>query len=118
MTKDNDFRRAVHKAAAKLVKQATSEPANSANDGDVRECVSVNGVLIDLEDVSHHLRSQYRSASRSVGMHAEARDELKDVGERMLAEVFPKMAMKAAIRSGGISGHDAVARLMGFKKKS
>lgn len=91
--------------------------SNNTNDRDVRECISVNGVVIDLGDVSHNLRSQYHSVSRRLGMHAEAQDELKEIGERILAEVFPKMAMKAAVRSKVSGDHAVASRLMGFKKK-
>ena len=37
------------------------------NDDDVIECISINGVMIDLRDVSHSLRQQYHAASRKVG---------------------------------------------------
>jgi hypothetical protein len=89
---------------------------DNTNDNGVREFVRVNGVDIDLADVSHDLRMQYRRVSEKAGKRAQAQAELQAVGEAMLAEAFPQMAMKAAIRSGRVTGHNAIARLMGFKK--
>jgi hypothetical protein len=91
--------------------------SNNTADNGVRELVRVNGVDIDLEDVSPGLRRQYHYASRQAGKHANAKAELQAIGEAMLAEAFPKMAMKAAMRNP-ISGHSAVSHLMGFKKKA
>ena len=64
------------------------------NDDDVIECISINGVMIDLRDVSHSLRQQYHAASRKVGRSDRARDHLKAVCERILAEQAPAIAEK------------------------
>jgi len=80
-----------------------------AKDDSVVECVSIRGTIIDLRNVSPLLRSQYRAASRRVGRHEKARDELNRVGEAILAE----QAIKVAPR---FSGHDAMAKILGRKK--
>ena len=87
------------------------------NDDDVIECISINGVMIDLRDVSHSLRQQYHSASRAVGRSDRARDHLKAVGEKILAEQAPKLATKAftgAHKRSRVNGAAAIARLMGI----
>lgn len=91
----------------------------TSNNNDVIECISINGVMIDLRDVSHTLRQQYHSASRAVGRSDRARDHLKAVGERILAEQAPKLATKAftaAHKRSRVSGPDAIAKLMGVKR--
>lgn len=85
------------------------------DDNDVIECISINGTIIDLRDVSHTLRQQYHTASRAVGRSDRARDHLKAVGEKILAERAPAIAEKAfraAHRRSRISGHAAIAKLM------
>jgi len=80
-------------------------------DNDVVECVSINGTLIDLRDVSHDLRRQYHAASRKVGRHDRARDELRQVGEAILAEQAPNLATKAfaaAHKQSRVRGDHAV----------
>lgn len=75
-------------------------------DNDLIECVSIRGVVINLADVSHALRRQYHTASRAVGRGDKARDELNRVGEAILAEQMPKLAIKYA---PAIRGDRAVA---------
>lgn len=89
------------------------------NDNDVAEFVSVHGVMIDLRDVSPSLRQQYHAASRKVGRSDRARDHLKAVGEKILAEQAPAIADKAfraAHKRSRISGPNAIAKLMGVKR--
>ena len=87
------------------------------SDTDVAEFVSVNGTLIDLRDLSPGLRQQYHQASRAVGRSDRARDHLKAVGEKILAEQAPKLAAKAftaAHKRSRVNGAAAIARLMGL----
>jgi hypothetical protein len=83
---------------------------NNTDDRDLIECISIRGVIIDLRDVSHELRRAYHLATRSVGRLDKARDELKRVGEAILAEQLPRLAIKHA---PAVRGSRAVAtRLM------
>ncbi|MFZ3353136.1 MAG: hypothetical protein WA268_19975 [Xanthobacteraceae bacterium] len=77
---------------------------------DLIECISIRGCIIDLRDVSHELRRQYHLATKGVGRLDRARDELKRVGEAILAEQLPRLAIKYA---PAVRGSRAVAtRLM------
>jgi hypothetical protein len=87
---------------------------DNTNDPDVIECISVNGIVIDLRDVSHSLRREYHMASCAVGRHDKARDQLRAVGERILAEQLPKLAIKYAPKVSG--DHAVMAKMMGLKK--
>ena len=92
----------------------------NVNDPDVIECISVNGIVIDLRDVSHDLRRQYHAASRRVGRHDKARDELQRVGERILESQLPDLAtkaFKAAVTTTRVSGKQAVEKLLGIGLK-
>jgi hypothetical protein len=100
----------ISKAAAK---SDLTKADQNVNDPDVIECISVNGIVIDLRDVSHDLRRQYHAASRCVGHHDKARAELQQVGEQILAEQLPRLAIKYAPR---VTGRDAMAKILGIKK--
>jgi hypothetical protein len=87
----------------------------SNNDDSVVECISVNGTIIDLRDVSHQLRQRYHAAARGVGRGDKARDELNRVGQAILNEQVPILATKAftdAHKRSRVSGHAAMTRLM------
>lgn len=89
------------------------------NDKDVLEFASIGGVLVDLSTVSHNLRSRFHAAARAAGKGDKARDELKRIGEAILAEQAPAIAEKAfraAHKQSRVSGHDAIAKLMGVKR--
>jgi hypothetical protein len=106
---------ATHAAKARArLRKAVADTPDAQADG-VSTTVTVNGVDIKLDDVSPGLRRQYHDASKKTARHAGAKDDLQAIGEQMLAEVFPKMAMKYATLKP-IRGHDAVAHLMGLKK--
>jgi len=83
---------------------------DNTKDSDVIECVSIHGTVIDLRRVSPNLRDRYRAASRRVGYHEDARDELNRVGEAILVE----QAIKVAPR---FSGKHAVEKLLGVGLK-
>jgi hypothetical protein len=78
----------------------------------------VNGVIIDLSDVSHELRRQYHTASRAVGRSDKARAELNAVGEKILAERMPHLAVKHAPAVRGdhanLTGQPAASIPAGF----
>jgi hypothetical protein len=85
------------------------------NDDGVVECISINGTIIDLRDVSFPLRAKYHSAARAVGRGDKARDELNRVGQAILNEQVPILAAKAfseAHKRGRVRGHAAIERLM------
>lgn len=69
---------------------------SSDEDQGVIECVSINGVIINLSDVSPGLQHEYHSASRAVGRHDKAKSQLAAVGEKILAEQMPHLAVKHA----------------------
>jgi hypothetical protein len=98
-----------------MVNDRLAKADQNVNDPDVIECISVNGVIIDLRDVSHSLRREYHAASRRVGRHDKARDELQRVGERILAEQLPNLALKYA--SPRFSGKHAAGKLLGIGLK-
>jgi hypothetical protein len=77
--------------------------SNNPND-DVIECVSIRGVVINLSDVSHDLRRQYHAASAAVGRSDKAKARLNDVGEAILAEQMPHLAIKHATSARGTRG--------------
>ncbi len=90
---------------------------NQNSDDSVVECVSVNGVIIDLSIVSHNLRTRFHSAARAAGKGNKARQQMKEIGEAILAEQTPALANRAfadARKRGRVSGHAAVAKLMGL----
>jgi len=90
---------------------------NQNNDQDVVECISVNGVIIDLSTVSHNLRTRFHTAARAAGKGDKAREQLKQIGEQILQEQAPALATKAfadARKWSRVSGHAAVAKLMGL----
>lgn len=72
------------------------------NNDDVIECVQIRGVTINLSDVSHELRRQYHSASAAVGRSDKAKAKLSAVGEAILAEQLPHLALKYAPKIRGI----------------
>jgi hypothetical protein len=86
-----------------------------ANDGDIRECVSVRGIVIDLADVSHALRREYHAAARQLGRHTKAKANFEAVGERILAEQLPHLAMKYL--TPRFSGKQAAEKLLGIGLK-
>jgi hypothetical protein len=63
----------------------------------VIECVSINGTLVDLRNVSPVLRAHYHAVSRRVARHESAKAELQGIGQQILAE----QAIKAAPRAQG-----------------
>jgi hypothetical protein len=106
------FKKGHDSAASRVVPPRASAESNpdAAGDG-VQTTVTVNGVAINLDDVSPSLRRQYHETSKSAAKHDDMRAELQAVGEQMLAEVFPKMAMKAATLRP-LSDHAAINDLM------
>jgi hypothetical protein len=74
-----------------------------SNNDDVIECVSIRGVVINLADVSHDLRRQYHAASAAVGRSDKARGKLNDIGEAILAEQLPTLAIKHATVARGLA---------------
>jgi hypothetical protein len=90
---------------------------NMNNSNDVTEVVIVRGVAVNLADVSPALRLQYHAASRAVGRHDRARDQLQAVGEKILAEQAPNIASKAFAavhKRSRVNGRVALAKLMGL----
>jgi hypothetical protein len=90
---------------------------NQNSDDGVVECVSVNGVIIDLSTVSHNLRTRFHSAARAAGKGDKARQQMKEIGEAILAEQTPALATKAfadARKRGRVSGRAALEKLMGL----
>jgi hypothetical protein len=92
----------------------TKDDDNDVESKDVREMVVVRGIQIPLDEVSHSLRQRWHAASRKATRHARSQDELNAIGEAMLAERLPHMALKLAPR---FSGHDAMAKMLGSKIK-
>jgi hypothetical protein len=87
------------------------------DDQDVIECISVNGVIIDLSTVSHNLRTRFHTAARASGKGDKAREQMKQIGEAILAEQAPTLATKAfadARKRSRVSGPAAIAKLMGI----
>jgi hypothetical protein len=76
---------------------------------DVIECVRIRGTVVDLRNVSPVLRAHYKAACRRVARHEAAKADLNALGQQILAE----QSMKIAPR---LSGHDAVAKLVGCKR--
>jgi hypothetical protein len=74
------------------------------NTDDVIECVQIRGVTIDLADVSHELRRKYHAASAAAGRNAAAKAKLNEVGEAILAEQMPHLALKHAPAAYGTRG--------------
>ena len=60
------------------------------------ECVSIRGVVVDLREISPDLRRQYHAATKSVGRYDRAREDLKTIGEAILAEQAIKYAPRAS----------------------
>jgi hypothetical protein len=90
---------------------------NQNSDDGVVECISVNGVIIDLSTVSHNLRTRFHSAARAAGKGDKARQQLKEIGEQILQERAPALAAKAfsdARKRSRVSGPAAIAKLMGL----
>jgi hypothetical protein len=88
------------------------------NNDDVLEFASIGGVLVDLSTVSHNLRSRFHAAARAAGKGDKARDELKRIGEVILAEQAPAIAEKAfrdAHKRSRVNGAAAIAKLLGFQ---
>ena len=75
----------------------------SNNEDGIVECISVRGVVINLADVSHDLRRQYHAASSAVGRSDKARSKLNEVGEAILAEQMPNLAIKHATAARGLN---------------
>jgi hypothetical protein len=96
---------------SKISKVERNNGLTKADDDGVVECVSIRGTVIDLRRVSPNLRDRYRAASKRVGYHEDARDELNRVGEAILAE----QAIKVAPR---FSGTDAAEKLLGIGLKN
>jgi hypothetical protein len=120
MTYDDDskFLRDVHEHAAKLIGDQESESAGSAGnpDDDVQACVIFRGVTIPLDQVSHDLRRQWHAVSRQADRHKSMQEQLKAIGEAMLAEYVPNAAMKYAISETRVSGaHNVLKKLSGKK---
>ena len=87
---------------------------SNINDDGAIECVSIKGVIIDLRDVSHDLRRQYYLATKAIGRLDRAKDELKRLGEAILAEQLPRLAIKHAPAVRG--GHAVAAKLLGLPR--
>lgn len=84
----------------------------SNNENDAIECVSIRGVIIDLRDVSPDLHRQYYMATAAIGRLNKASDDLKRIGEAILAEQLPRLAIKHAPAVRG--SHAIAAKLMGL----
>lgn len=76
----------------------------SNNRDDVIECVQIRGVTIDLHDVSHELQRKYRAASAAAGRGVANKAKLNEIGEAILAEQLPKLAIKHAPSARGTHG--------------
>jgi hypothetical protein len=100
------FEAVLKDVADALQKSPAADTADADVDG-VQTVVRVNGVDINLDDVSPFLRRQYHDTSKKAARHAGAKNDLQSIGEQMLAEVFPKMALKAAM-SRPLSNHAAI----------
>ena len=81
--------------------------SNNPND-DVIECISIKGVIINLSDVSHELRRQYHAASDAVGRSDKAKAKLNAVGEAILTEQLPTLAIKFAPSARAVRGDKSV----------
>jgi hypothetical protein len=57
------------------------------------------------------LRQRWHAASRKAGRHARAQDELNAIGEAMLAERLPDLAMKYAVTHGVHGDHAVLKKL-------
>jgi hypothetical protein len=88
---------------------------DNTNDKDVRAVVVVRGIQIPLDEVSHGLRQQWHAASKKANRHASAQAELNAIGEAMLGERLPHLALKYA--TPRFSGHDAMAKILSIGKK-
>lgn len=79
-------------------------------DDGVAECLSIKGVIIDLRDISPTLRDRYRSLQRAMGRAEKIRVEM----DALTSAVLSEQAIKLSPR---LNGHDAVAKLMGLKRR-
>ena len=72
----------------------------------------VRGVIVDLRDVSPRIETRHIIKRPGIGRLDRSRDELKRVGEAILAEQLPRLAIKYA---PAVRGSRAVAaRMMGL----
>ena len=74
------------------------------NNDDVVKCVSIDGILINLNAVSHDLRRSYDLATAAAARGERARDRLSAVGKQILAEQLPALAIKHAPKAHGAAG--------------
>jgi hypothetical protein len=84
---------------------------DNANDKDVRAIVVVRGIQISLDEVSPSLRQQWHAASKKANRHASAQAELNAIGEAMLAERLPDLAIKYAVTHGVHGDHAVLKKL-------
>src|SRR5262249_39699197 len=81
------------------------------NDQGVRQVIVVRGIHIPLDEVSPALQARWHAASKKASRHASAQADLNAIGEAMLAERLPDLAMKYAVTHGVHGDHAVLKKL-------